>query len=333
MMLNKDKSNVSIKSNKSLARRGSPNKTTTFLGALDDIFQDEIEASYKQQRSNARHHDIHQAISVSQKIKGKNLDMSDPRMKYILQDLENEKDKFKSSQILDGISEKNPEGLVKQNVLEATKVQQKSIEEQIAKMYAMSKSAARFNQYKDQHLDTIESDRTKPEELFDFHQEVLRLKNRALEEGEEQRFNYYANQDNGRNLRQSNKGNMVSQMLYTKPGNEQLSPQKENRLKREIKENHIPKNIDDRLKIRYERMNNEGRKNLSKSKSMLKIIQGGPVPEFKNNFKSDLNIKVGLDMLHTDELMGYYKEVVNKGKRDLIEHQRQQNYIKKLERV
>jgi hypothetical protein len=62
---------------------------------------------------------------------------------------------------------------------------------------------------------------------------------------------------------------------------------------------------------------------MRKSKSMLRYSQGLRSPEFKNDFKSGVKLKVGLDMLHTDELMGYYKEVISKGKRDLITHQRQ----------
>lgn len=56
-------------------------------------------------------------------------------------------------------------------------------------------------------------------------------------------------------------------------------------------------------------------------------------PEFKRHEKPDVKVKVGLDMLHTDELLGYYKEVLSKSKRDLISHQRQQNYIKKLQKI
>ena len=40
---------------------------------------------------------------------------------------------------------------------------------------------------------------------------------------------------------------------------------------------------------------------------------------------------VKIELLHTDELMAYYKELVSKGNRDLTEHQRLQNEIKRLE--
>lgn len=52
---------------------------------------------------------------------------------------------------------------------------------------------------------------------------------------------------------------------------------------------------------------------------------------FKNNYTGNTDAKVGLDMLHTDELMGYYKEIVDKGKRDFIQHHRKQNIVKKVE--
>jgi hypothetical protein len=44
---------------------------------------------------------------------------------------------------------------------------------------------------------------------------------------------------------------------------------------------------------------------------------------FENNLISDgekVGVKVGLNMLHTDELMDYYKTVVSKGRKDLIAH-------------
>jgi len=69
------------------------------------------------------------------------------------------------------------------------------------------------------------------------------------------------------------------------------------------------------------------------SKFIRKCLEGGASPEFKKHQKPDVKVKVGLDMLHTDELLGYYKDVLNKSKRDLISHQRQQNYIKKLSKV
>ena len=53
--------------------------------------------------------------------------------------------------------------------------------------------------------------------------------------------------------------------------------------------------------------------------------------QFKNEIAHNTKVKVGLDMLHTDELMEYYKDVISKGKKDFVQHHRQQNLIKKLE--
>ena len=55
---------------------------------------------------------------------------------------------------------------------------------------------------------------------------------------------------------------------------------------------------------------------------------------FKNRIDEDEKKKLmaaNIEMLHTDELMAYYRELISKGKRDFTEHQRFQNQIKKLE--
>ena len=54
---------------------------------------------------------------------------------------------------------------------------------------------------------------------------------------------------------------------------------------------------------------------------------------FKNSVskKELVPVKTNLDMLHTDELMGYYKEVMLKSRRDFVRHHRQQNLLKRLE--
>ena len=55
---------------------------------------------------------------------------------------------------------------------------------------------------------------------------------------------------------------------------------------------------------------------------------------FKNSIEEEKSTKlngVTLELLHTDELMAYYKELIAKGNRDFTEHQRLQNEIKKLE--
>lgn len=56
--------------------------------------------------------------------------------------------------------------------------------------------------------------------------------------------------------------------------------------------------------------------------------------KFKNTIVpgEKINITgVNIELLHTDELMAYYRELIMKGNRDLTEHQRLQNEIKKLE--
>lgn len=55
---------------------------------------------------------------------------------------------------------------------------------------------------------------------------------------------------------------------------------------------------------------------------------------FKNALEEEERKKlmaVNIEMLHTDELMAYYRELICKGKRDFTEHQKFQNQIKKLE--
>lgn len=61
-------------------------------------------------------------------------------------------------------------------------------------------------------------------------------------------------------------------------------------------------------------------------------------PKQLYKFKNDLNrvekiniTGVNIELLHTDELMAYYRELIMKGNRDLTDHQRLQNEIKKLE--
>jgi hypothetical protein len=55
---------------------------------------------------------------------------------------------------------------------------------------------------------------------------------------------------------------------------------------------------------------------------------------FKNTLEESEKkgaMNVNIEMLHTDELMAYYRELIAKGNRDFSEHQRFQNQIKKLE--
>lgn len=45
--------------------------------------------------------------------------------------------------------------------------------------------------------------------------------------------------------------------------------------------------------------------------------------KLKNEFHSGVDLNVSLDLLDTSELLGYYKTVVSKSKKDLIVHQKQ----------
>ena len=86
----------------------------------------------------------------------------------------------------------------------------------------------------------------------------------------------------------------------------------------------------DQIRASPSRLISRNKQSLSR-KRMLASAQN--LNYFKNKLSSDqlVGVRVGLDMLDTDELMNYYKELVNKGKRDFITHHRQQNTIKKLE--
>ena len=41
-------------------------------------------------------------------------------------------------------------------------------------------------------LEGKDAQSTQPEDLYDFHQQVEKLKKRAMEEGDQNRFNFYA---------------------------------------------------------------------------------------------------------------------------------------------
>ena len=73
------------------------------------------------------------------------------------------------------------------------------------------------------------------------------------------------------------------------------------------------------------------RRSLSRARRELTSPEN--INYFRNRLGKDqiVGVKVGLDMLDTDELLNYYRELVQKGKRDFITHHRQQNTIKKLE--
>lgn len=55
---------------------------------------------------------------------------------------------------------------------------------------------------------------------------------------------------------------------------------------------------------------------------------------FKNHLTDEEKVNLGgvnLEMLHTDELMAYYRELILKGNRDSTAHHREQNTLKRLE--
>lgn len=100
-----------------------------------------------------------------------------------------------------------------------------------------------------------------------------------------------------------------------------------------------------RVKIPGERMEERIKKRKNKDKGLdkwgVKSVPREKNPDankiayrFKNNLEEEEMKKVmavNIEMLHTDELMAYYRELISKGKRDFTEHQRFQNQIKKLE--
>lgn len=66
---------------------------------------------------------------------------------------------------------------------------------------------------------------------------------------------------------------------------------------------------------RRQKLNNEKKKN--KLKELRKMNY-----QFENRLKEDekVDLKLGLNMLHTDELLDYYKEVISKGRKDFTAH-------------
>jgi hypothetical protein len=108
-----------------------------------------------------------------------------------------------------------------------------------------------------------------------------------------------------------------------------LTPRRKKRcLKRRFK---IPNNMEKRVKARKNRSRTPS-KSPNKRKS-----RKSKTPTKLYNFKRSVNqsemtnVRVGLDLLHTDELLKYYKEVVSKSKMDYVAHHREQNFVKKLE--
>lgn len=229
---------------------------------------------------------------------------------------------------------------VKQSVLDVKKNSAARIQDDVARMYIN----ARIAQNKRSSAQTTVAegtDRTDPGKLFNFEKELEKLKKRAIEEGEEEKFNYYVDQNKGSQKIQADQTDLINVSGVSKrPEINTITPQKEQRLNRIKQQYHIPNNVEERIKKRYveaknpeKNLNRTPKKTTNRSKSQFWYAEGGRMPEFKNNFESGIKVKMGLDMLHTDELMGYYKEVVNKGNRDLVVHQRQQNFIKKMELI
>lgn len=61
------------------------------------------------------------------------------------------------------------------------------------------------------------------------------------------------------------------------------------------------------------------------------FISKGPAQQsHSEQWRPDGHSISNLDNLHTDELMKYYQEILHKGKRDLIDHQRKSTTIKKI---
>lgn len=91
----------------------------------------------------------------------------------------------------------------------------------------------------------------------------------------------------------------------------------------------IPNNIEKRIKRRNTK---SPRRDSIEKKGRLTPKR---LYNFKNSVEKEerVDVKVGLDMLHTKELLSYYKEVVNKGKKDFVSHHRQQNFVKKFEYI
>lgn len=94
-------------------------------------------------------------------------------------------------------------------------------------MYLKSKSKKNMR-FGGQEKDKFDTDRTQPEDIFDFHQEIARLKKRALDEGEGNRFGYYADYDNGKGVRKSSIGNKSS-----RPSSNRRNLHKQKRLLRQ----------------------------------------------------------------------------------------------------
>lgn len=89
----------------------------------------------------------------------------------------------------------------------------------------------------------------------------------------------------------------------------------------------IPRNIEERIRERQRQVSRknlpeQANKKLNKSKTFMDLNDEKQM-KLKNEFHSGVDLNVSLDLLDTSELLGYYKTVVSKSKKDLIVHQKQ----------
>lgn len=92
--------------------------------------------------------------------------------------------------------------------------------------------------------------------------------------------------------------------------------------------------MDERAKLRKERDKGLDKWGVLSVPRKRQTVKPKRLYYFKNQAKDETALKlngVRLELLHTDELMAYYRELIAKGNRDFTEHQRIQNEIKKEE--
>ena len=98
----------------------------------------------------------------------------------------------------------------------------------------------------------------------------------------------------------------------------------------------LPSHAQRRAMLRKERSRSPNKHSGSKKKMLSPLCLMTPkrLYKFKNMIPEENKTKyvIGLDQLHTDELLQYYQDVVNKSKRDYVEHQRFQT-AKKLKGI
>lgn len=157
---------------------------------------------------------------------------------------------------------------------------------------------------------------TKSEDLFDFETQAKKLRQRAERvKQNNNRLAYYADDSSSANLESS---------IVERPRDELKDLRYQ-----------IPRNIEERIRERQRQVSRknlpeQANKKLNKSKTFMDLNDEKQM-KLKNEFHSGVDLNVSLDLLDTSELLGYYKTVVSKSKKDLIVHQKQQNYLKKLD--